>query len=156
MKIMLALAAGALLSTTVSAFAVPTIQYTPPGGKVACNEQIYTSSNSAAFIEGAAVTNHVLVATINPKGDACASPTAANYGEGFIGTVKPSGTVIKNGAFVAGYSATYKLHYITVISWPLPAVGGSGTLDVYLSNGETGKNGQALVYGGKMTYKRTQ
>jgi hypothetical protein len=162
MRTILALATGALLSTTVSAFAA-TITFPNPAGSGTCTETVAASSNSAAFIEGAAVTNHILIATVTPNSpsNACNSTVGgtAIYGEGFIGSLKPAGTTVKNGYVVGSYNPAYKVHYVSVIS-TLPAVHGTGTIDTFLNTCELTPppkgNCNTLTYGGKVTYTRTQ
>jgi hypothetical protein len=160
MRTILALAAGALLSTTVSAFAA-TITFPNPAGAGTCTENIFATSNSAAFIEGAAVTNHILIATVTPHSptNACNTGTTDLYGEGFIGSLKPAGTTVKTGYIVGSYNPAYKVHYVSVIS-TLPAVGKTGTIDTFLDTCEITPppkgNCSTLTYGGKVTYTRTQ
>jgi hypothetical protein len=158
MRSILALATGALLSTTASSFAA-VVTYPNPGdgGKTTCTESLSTSSNSADSIQGAAVSNHILVGTVTAAGDPCNTGATASYGQGFVGKLTPAAGVTKNGAIVAGYSSSYHVSYITVISWPLPAVGKTGTFDTYLNACELGgKNCGTLTYAGSTIYTRTK
>ena len=152
----LLIATGALLSMTASAFAVPTITYPNPVGSGTCTITLQVSSNTGGDIEGVPVSDHILVATKVAAGDPC-NPSANNqYGQGFIGKLTVATGVSKTGAIVGSYNANYGVSYVTVISWPLPKVSGTGTIDTFLNSCQAGgTNCYTLTYGGAYTFTRT-